>query len=123
MSILYLLTSLNGLGYNLPIEKIVPLGVGLLFIILGNYMPKVKKNWFVGIRTPWTLASEEVWNKTHRLGGKIFILAGLLMILGIWLPNNWTIWLFSMNMAILILGTTGYSWLVWHNLEKQKNKD
>jgi len=115
---IYFLASLSGLGYNMQIGKIIPAVIGLLFVILGNYMPKIKKNWFVGIRTPWTLASEEVWNKTHRLGGKIFILAGVLMILGIWLPTMWSAWLFGINMFILVVGTTGYSWFIWKKLQK-----
>lgn len=118
MTLLYFFASANGLGYNIPIGTIVPLGVGILFLIIGNYLPKVKKNWFVGIRTPWTLASEEVWNKTHRVGGKIFMLAGLVMIFGVWLPEQWYLWLFSINMCILIFGTTGYSWFVWKKIKK-----
>lgn len=54
--------------------------IGLLFIFLGNILPKVPKNFFIGIRTPWTIASEDVWNRTHRLGGWCFVLAGLLML-------------------------------------------
>ena len=51
--------------------------VGILLAVLGNFLGKVTRNFFVGIRTPWTLASDEVWYKTHRLGGKLFVLAGL----------------------------------------------
>src|SRR5262249_43685722 len=51
--------------------------VGVLLVVLGNFLGKVTRNFFVGIRTPWTLASEEVWFKTHRLGGKLFVFAGL----------------------------------------------
>lgn len=75
-----------GLGYDVPVGIVVPIGVGLLFIVLGNYFGKVKTNWLMGIRTPWTLSSEEVWNKTHRLGGKMFILSGLLIALDGFLP-------------------------------------
>ncbi len=59
----------------------MPIGVGALLIVLGNYMPKIKPNYFIGIRTPWTLESEAVWNKTHRLGGKVFIAMGMLSML------------------------------------------
>ncbi|MEH7333018.1 SdpI family protein [Neobacillus drentensis] len=60
---------------------VVPELIGLLFIFIGNLSPKFKPNYFVGIRTPWTLASEEVWKKTHRFGGKVFVILGLLMLL------------------------------------------
>lgn len=55
--------------------------MGLLFIFLGNLLPKVPKNFFVGFKTPWTLANDEVWDKTHRLGGILFVLSGLIMVL------------------------------------------
>jgi uncharacterized membrane protein len=55
-------------------------GVGILFMLIGNYMGKVRQNYFMGIRTPWTLQNEEVWNKTHRLGGWCFFIAGLIFI-------------------------------------------
>ena len=53
----------------------------MLFVVLGNVLGKVTKNFFVGIRTPWTLASDEVWLRTHRLGGRVFVLAGLAVVL------------------------------------------
>jgi len=56
------------------------IGFGLLFILLGNYLPKLPRNWFFGIRVPWTLASEEVWKRTHRLGGLLFVLAGIAIV-------------------------------------------
>lgn len=64
------------------INSIVPLTIGILFIILGNYLGKMRRNFFLGIRTPWTLASAEVWNRTHRVGGYVFVAAGLLAVLG-----------------------------------------
>ncbi|MCC6397412.1 MAG: SdpI family protein [Bacteroidetes bacterium] len=53
-------------------------GLGILFALIGNYLPKVPRNWFFGIRTPWTLASEEVWKKTHVVGGWMFVASGIL---------------------------------------------
>ncbi len=69
-----------GLGHQPSVEHIVPIAVGALLVLLGNYMGKVRKNFFVGIRTPWTLASDEVWSRTHRLAGYLFVAAGLGMI-------------------------------------------
>ena len=57
-------------------------GLGVLLVVLGNYLSKFPKNFWVGIRTPWTLASDEVWFKTHRLGGRTFMAGGLLVFLG-----------------------------------------
>ncbi|MDD4842965.1 MAG: SdpI family protein [Anaerotignum sp.] len=72
--------SLNPGG--IPVVRAVSGGVGLLFVFLGNMMPKVKSNFFTGIKTPWALSSETVWNKTQRLGGKLFFFGGFLMVAG-----------------------------------------
>ncbi|ASS99148.1 MULTISPECIES: SdpI family protein [Geobacillus] len=79
--LLHIATLAYNLGVSVDIGRLVPLGVGALLIVLGNYMPKIKPNYFIGIRTPWTLESETVWNKTHRLGGKVFIVMGMLLML------------------------------------------
>jgi uncharacterized membrane protein len=59
---------------------IVPAGVGILFAVIGNFMPKFKHNYFVGIKTPWTLANEECWRRTHRLAGPLWLVGGLVTI-------------------------------------------
>jgi uncharacterized membrane protein len=71
------LVLLAGIGAPIAMDRAIHAGTGLLFVVLGNFMGKVTKNFFVGIRTPWTLASDEVWLRTHRLGGKLFVLAGI----------------------------------------------
>ena len=67
-------------GMAVSISRTVPVALGALFMVLGNFMAKFRKNFFVGIRTPWTLASDEVWLRTHRLGGRLFAAAGLLLV-------------------------------------------
>jgi len=119
MVVIYFIIGLNGLGYDLPVGIIIPGLVGLLFIVLGNYLGKIKMNWFMGIRTPWTLSSEEVWNKTHRFGGKMFIIAGLLMIAQIFLPLIWRLPVFIIMIAMLVFGTMGYSYILYLK-EKKK---
>jgi uncharacterized membrane protein len=69
-----------GIGAPIAIDRAVYGAAGLLFMVLGNLMGKLTRNFFLGIRTPWTLASEEVWLRTHRLAGKLFVLAGLALI-------------------------------------------
>ena len=70
------------LGYSIAMNQIVGVLLGGLFIGLGNYLPKTKRNYTVGIKIPWTLDDDDNWNKTHRLGGYCFIIAGLFMIIG-----------------------------------------
>ncbi|NJD11600.1 MAG: DUF1648 domain-containing protein [Gemmatimonadetes bacterium] len=58
-------------------------GVGILFLVLGNYLPRLRSNWWMGIRTPWTLDSETVWRRTHRLGGWSFAVGGLVCLVAV----------------------------------------
>ncbi|HKA37039.1 MAG TPA: SdpI family protein [Thermoanaerobaculia bacterium] len=74
---MHTLALLAAMGKPVDMRRGAAAAVGLLLVVLGNFLGKVTRNFFVGIRTPWTLASEEVWFKTHRLGGKLFVLAGL----------------------------------------------
>jgi uncharacterized membrane protein len=88
MGVVQLMTYLEALGQGGPgVERIVPLMTGGLFILIGNYLGKFPRNFFVGIRTPWTLASEQVWNRTHRLGAWVFMLAGVLLAISSFFPN------------------------------------
>ena len=70
------------------VGRAVPAIVGLLFLLIGNYMPRMRPNWFMGIRTPWTLSSDTVWRKSHLLGGRLFMLAGVVMFLIPFLPET-----------------------------------
>lgn len=69
------------LGMNISVSKVVLYGLGLMLLLLGNFMPQIRPNYFFGIKTPWTLADEQVWKKTHRLGGYVYSFAGLTIIL------------------------------------------
>ncbi len=90
----------------------------LLFIIIGNYMPKVPQNWFVGIKTPWTISSEVVWKKTHILGGWLFILAGVFYLFCVALKINSVITLSVMIITPLI--SVPYSFFLYKKIEKEK---
>jgi len=68
------------MGMAVSVELVVPMLVGLIFVILGNYIPKCRQNYTIGYKIPWTLNSEENWNKTHRLAGKLMVAAGFLLI-------------------------------------------
>ena len=77
--LIHTLLLLAAMGRPVDMVRGIEAGIGLLLAVVGNFLGKVTRNFFVGIRTPWTLASEEVWMRTHRLGGKLFVLAGLAM--------------------------------------------
>lgn len=76
----------NGAGWSVDISVVLPLLIGLLFLFLGNEMPRFRQNFFLGIRTPWTLSDEEVWRQTHRVGGRVFVIGGALMMAASFLP-------------------------------------
>ncbi len=79
------MTLFSALGMEMDIEKLVCTLLGILFTIIGNYMPKCRPNRYVGIRVPWTLASEENWRRTHRVGGYVWMIGGIVVVIAAWL--------------------------------------
>lgn len=69
------------MGVGVDVSFFMQILVGILFIVLGNYMPKMRHNYTVGIRVPWTLDNEENWNRTHRLGGYLWVAGGIVLVL------------------------------------------
>jgi uncharacterized membrane protein len=97
-----------GAALGLPVDMTRPIGVGLglLFAVLGNEMGRVQPNYFVGIRTPWTLADPEVWRRTHRVGGRAMVGAGVAgALLALLLPVPWSLF----ACLTLVLGATLYA--------------
>ena len=105
---------LNILGYNVNIGMITPAAVGMLFVVLGRYMGRIRSNFMFGIRTPWTLTSELSWQKTHLWGGRLFMLLGVLLIISGLFPLS-TVWfgLFMGGIIGLVVGLFVYSYLIW----------
>lgn len=87
----------TALGKEPDIFLLLPVLMGLGFVCIGNYLPKVKQNRTLGIKISWTLGSDENWNKTHRFAGKLWVLGGMAMLLTVFLPENW--------IAAVLLGT------------------
>lgn len=107
----------TGLGYEMHISTVVPVFVGLLFLILGNYLPKIRQNRTMGIKLPWTLASEENWTHTHRVAGFTWVAAGLLMLLSALLRLHGptvTVVLLALAVGIPVL----YSYLYYRRHER-----
>lgn len=112
IALLYFITNLVNLGVNIDISQSVVSLVGLLFIIIGSILDKVKSNWFIGIRTPWTLSSEEVWKQTHIFARKVFMIAGLVMILSQFL-NEILRWQVFWVVIIFLLTPIIYSYFLY----------
>lgn len=92
-----LITYFYALGWKINVTDYIMFVLGVLFIIIGNYLPKCRQNYTVGIKLPWTLADEENWNHTHRLAGKLWIIGGLVMFVNGFLQINWIV------LAVIVL--------------------
>lgn len=99
------------LGFMNNVTQIGLVFIGTLFLVLGNYLPKTKQNYTVGIRLPWTLDNEENWNRTHRLAGKLWVIGGLLILFNVFL--RWEMFYVLVGLLLLmVLVPTFYSyWL------------
>ena len=97
----------NGMLYAVALEKpwnfsiLLPLLMGIVFLVIGNYMPKITQNRTLGIKIYWTLYNEENWNKTHRFAGKLWVVCGIAMLFCAFLPM---MWMFGATMALLLAG-------------------
>ena len=76
------------LGIKISPNTIVPISIGILFFYIGILCENAKRNWFIGIRTPWTLSNEKVWEKTHKIGGKLFKIAGIIAFVGVFFQSH-----------------------------------
>jgi uncharacterized membrane protein len=110
----------TGLGYSVKIDRLMPIGVGLLFVLLGNYLTRVEPNWFVGIRTPWTLSSDTVWRKTHRTGGFVMVIGGLVLAAGALLPHSALLPLFVVTIVVMPLIPIVQSYVLWKREQRDR---
>ena len=104
-------TILNALGYNTKVEIIIPCVVGIMLMIMGNYLPKAKQNYTVGVKIPWTLNDEENWDKTHRVAGFVFTIGGLLIALSSFFKIRTIVLLIVIFFMIFI--PTIYSYIIY----------
>ena len=108
--VLTAVTYYTGMGKDIPMETIAPTITGILFIALGNYMPKCRQNYTIGVKLPWTLNSEENWNKTHRLAGWVFVFGGtVITVLGFFGLT----WPLLAVLPILIIVPSVYSYILY----------
>ena len=107
------------LGMQIDINAIMPIFVGLLFMIIGNYLPKCQQSYTVGIKIPWTLNSEENWNKTHRFAGPCWMIAGFLSavlgMLGLMVPM-------LICLIVMVFVPVVYSYMYYVKYEKDKEE-
>jgi uncharacterized membrane protein len=97
------------IGYQVSPNLTFPFLIGTLFIYIGFLLGHAEQNWFVGIRTPWTLSSETVWKKTHELGGKLFKIAGVISFIGV-LAGEYAMWFILVPVLGVAVYTVMYSY-------------
>lgn len=113
MLVIHLAVLLGASGAPDSVTLVVRAAVGAMFIVMGNVMPRTRQNWFVGVRTPWTLASERVWERTHRLAGYLFVALGVVVILTIPLAPQIGIPILAAGVAAVAAASVVYSYLEW----------
>ena len=109
-----------GYGYMLNIGIFVTLILGILFVTIGNFMPRFRHNYLIGIRTPWSLASEEVWKNTHLLSSRVFFIGGILIMLTSFLPTTIHYILMLIIVLLTILISFGSSHYYYKKTERGK---
>ena len=113
-------TLMIALSIQIPIERIVPLAIAILFLVIGNYLPKSKQNYTIGIRLPWTLASEQNWNKTHRFAGWVWSIGSLVLIIAIIIGLP-TLIIFIIVIALMSIIPIVYSYIYYQREEESKD--
>jgi uncharacterized membrane protein len=109
-------------GILTGVDRFVTVGLALLLLLPGNFIGRVRPNWFVGIRTPWTLASDEVWRRTHRLAAVLMVGGGLLLLpLGLLLPGPAAIAIGVAMTLVATLGPAVWSYFAWRKLRQTRS--
>jgi len=90
LTLVHIVLILNAAGIHIAVTRVILVAAGVLFAVIGNFLPKTRMNWLMGIRTPWTLSDERVWERTHRLAGPLFVMGGAVVLLaGLFAPVVW----------------------------------
>ena len=118
----HVLTLLFNLGMHLNILTMMIPAFGGFFYYIGVLMEKAKRNYFIGIRTPWTLADDDVWNQTHRIGAKGFKISGVLTILGV-VFQGLAIWFMIVPILLVSIYTIGYSYFAYRKLHPNNGNE
>ena len=114
---IHVLTVLWNLGVRFDMGQLMMPPLGLLFFYIGVLLERAKRNWFIGIRTPWTLSSDKVWDKTHKLGAKLFKIAGISALIGILFPK-YGMWLVLVPVLAVTVYTIVYSYFEYNKEKK-----
>ncbi|MGL5915597.1 MAG: SdpI family protein [Culicoidibacterales bacterium] len=115
---LIVITTAVALGYAIDVELLIRMGISLLFIFIGNSFGKMKQNYMIGIKTPWTLADPDVWNRTHRLSGYVWVIVGLIMLFTAFLPSMIATTIFISGLIVMVAVPLVYSYIIYRQKQK-----
>jgi len=121
MFYLYVITLLWNTGMRFNIMQLLSPAFGVLMYYTGVTLENAKRNWFIGIRTPWTMSSDENWSRTNKLGGKLMKAAGIISFFGILLPN-YALWIILAPVLAAALYPVVYSYLIYNGKKRPKKK-
>ena len=119
--VLHVMVYTAALGHKINAAVVMPLIVGAMFVIIGNYLPKCKQSYTMGIKLPWTLNDEQNWNATHRLAGKLWVAGGVLTMLCAVLPSVATFIVMMGVLVVMLVVPTIYSYRLYK--KQQKNAE
>ncbi|MFA5723949.1 MAG: DUF1648 domain-containing protein [Candidatus Pacearchaeota archaeon] len=114
----YLLTILWNFGVKINMNLSLIPALGFLFFYIGMILNKLKRNWFIGIKTPWTVSSDKVWEKTHKLGSVLFKISGIITIIGVFFPS-YIIWFTLLPVILSSVWLIIYSYLEYRKIKKK----
>lgn len=101
------------LGLEVDVAAVTIASLGILFVVLGNYLPRVRPNWWMGVRTPWTLSNDRVWRETHRLAGRTFVLGGIALVVAALLPAEVHLSVLAGVVPLTVLVPVVHSYRLW----------
>ncbi len=114
MSLIFIPSSiLISLGFNINIAIIAPIFISIIFILIGNYLPKCRPNYTMGIRLPWTLNNENNWIKTHRLSGFLWVISGLILLLTTLINKNLSFYVLIISIILTVIIPCIYSFILY----------
>ena len=113
------LTLAWNLGHRFDMGRWIIPGIAALFYVIGGLVASAKQNWFFGIRTPWTLSDERVWNETHRVGGTVYKITAAISLLGVLVPSNAAVWFVLVPIVIASIGIVVYSYVLFQKFQKR----
>ena len=113
LGVLHVVVLGAALGWPIAVQRVMPVAMGLLFIVFGNVLPRARPNWWFGIRTPWTLTNDRVWERTHRVGGYLLLGAGVACVATAFIPGAAAGVVAISSIVVSAVGSIVYSYFAW----------